>query len=214
MIETVHELFTNDSVYASIPSPELLRLMGLLKKSYHFAKRFNNDRNLRTRLFREGFMKQPPNLLKQESGAAAVYVAILLRMFHDGSTERAANRSETEQALVPLCVDIVSSYIDLDEETQQRNIATWRPVVVDVLDGYATFSPPDLNRHVNTFAPLLVGLLNRDLGPDLQRSVQSLLSRFFEVQLGIPAAQMPVRATPTSPRSVGAGSRKASKAGR
>src|SRR5438046_6811055 len=67
MIETVNELFSNDTVYAQIPSPELLRLMGLLKKSFLFAKKFNNDKELRMRLWREGFMKQPPTLLKQES---------------------------------------------------------------------------------------------------------------------------------------------------
>ncbi|KAK4904453.1 hypothetical protein LTR28_000955, partial [Elasticomyces elasticus] len=73
MIETVSELFSNADVYDAIPSPELLRLMALLKRSYHFARRFNADRELRMRLFREGFMKQQPNLLKQESGSASVY---------------------------------------------------------------------------------------------------------------------------------------------
>ena len=101
MIETVSELFNNDAVYTSIPSPLLLRLMALLKKSYHFAKRFNEDRDLRSRLFREGFMRQPPNLLKQESGSASVYVLILLRMYADQSLERAASRAETEAALIP-----------------------------------------------------------------------------------------------------------------
>jgi hypothetical protein len=43
--------------------------MVLLKKSYLFAKRFNGDKDLRMRLWREGFMKQQPNLLKQESGS-------------------------------------------------------------------------------------------------------------------------------------------------
>ena len=71
MIETVNELFSNDLVYAQIPSNELLRLMALLKGSYTFAKKFNNNKDLRMRLWREGFMKQPPNLLKQESGSAA-----------------------------------------------------------------------------------------------------------------------------------------------
>ncbi|KAI6896471.1 hypothetical protein KC334_g10892 [Hortaea werneckii] len=185
MIETVSELFNNDSVYASIPSHLLLRLMALLKKSYHFAKRFNEDRDLRTRLFREGFMKQPPNLLKQESGSASVYVLILLRMYADTSEERAASRPETEAALIPLCSDILASYISLDEETQQRNIVTWRPVVIDVLQGYTGFAPPEFSKHVATFAPLAVGLMNRDMGPDLQRAVQELWQRVCEVQLGI-----------------------------
>ena len=101
MIETVNELFSNDTVYAQIPSSELLRLMGLLKKSYQFAKKFNGDKDLRMQLWRQGFMKQPPNLLKQESGSANTYVSILLRMYHDEGEERKASRVETEAALIP-----------------------------------------------------------------------------------------------------------------
>lgn len=101
MIETVNELFSNNEVYAQIPSPELLRLMALLKKSYDFAKKFNMDNDLRRRLFQHGFMKQPPNLLKQESGSAATYVSILVRMYFDDSEERRASRAATEAALIP-----------------------------------------------------------------------------------------------------------------
>ncbi|EME85342.1 uncharacterized protein MYCFIDRAFT_42664 [Pseudocercospora fijiensis CIRAD86] len=203
MIETVSELFNNDAVYSSIPSHLLLRLMKLLKTSYHFAKRFNEDRDLRTRLFREGFMKQPPNLLKQESGSASVYVLILLRMYADQSPERAASRPETESALIPLCTDIIASYISLDEETQQRNIVTWRPVVIDVLEGYVAFPDAEFEKHVEVFSPLAVGLMNRDMGPELQRAVQGLWQRVCEVRLGLrlDEALLPVQ-TPSSPRAV------------
>lgn len=101
MIETVNELFSNDAVYAQIPSSELLRLMALLKGSYSFAKKFNNNKELRMRLWREGFMKQPPNLLKQESGSAATYINILVRMYHDEGEERRQSRAATEAALIP-----------------------------------------------------------------------------------------------------------------
>ena len=101
MIETVNELFSNDAVYAQIPSSELLRLMALLKGSYQFAKKFNNNKDLRMRLWREGFMRQPPNLLKQESGSAACYINILLRMYHDDGEERRGSRAATEAALIP-----------------------------------------------------------------------------------------------------------------
>lgn len=101
MIETVSELFSNDAVYSEIPSNELLRLMGLLKKSFTFARRFNGDKELRMRLWREGFMKQPPNLLKQESGSAATYVSILLRMYQDEQVERRESREAIEAALIP-----------------------------------------------------------------------------------------------------------------
>ena len=199
MIETVHELFSNDAVYAQIPSHELLRLMGLLKKSYQFAKKFNEDKELRMQLWRQGFMKQPPNLLKQESGSAATYVHILFRMYHDEREERRSSRAETEEALIPLCADIIRSFVRLDEESQHRNIVAWRPVVVDVIDGYNNFPLDDFDRHICTFYPLTVELLGRDLSSEIRVTLQSFLRRIGEVRLGV-APPHPVDA-PISPRS-------------
>ena len=101
MIEAVPELFSNDAVYAEIPPNELLMLVELLKKSYTFARRFNSGKELRMRLWREGFMKQPPSLPKQEIGSAAACVSILLRMYDDEQVERRDSRGATEAALIP-----------------------------------------------------------------------------------------------------------------
>ncbi|KAJ5232109.1 hypothetical protein N7468_005065 [Penicillium chermesinum] len=190
MIETVHELFSNETVYEKIPSHELLRLMGLLKKSYQFAKKFNEDKDLRMQLWRQGFMKQPPNLLKQESGSAATYVHILFRMYHDEREERKSSRAQTEAALIPLCADIIRSFVRLDEETQHRNIVAWRPVVLPQ-DGF--------EKHIETFYPLVVELLSRDLNPEIRVSMQGLLRRIGEVRLGV-APPNPLDA-PISPGS-------------
>ena len=185
MIETVNELFSNDTVYAHIPSTELLRLMALLKRSFQFARKFNEDKELRMRLWREGFMKQPPNLLKQESGSAATYVSILFRMFADNDEERRKSRPDIEAALVPLCKDIVNGYTALEEESQQRNIAAWRPVVVDVLEGYATFPEEAFKAHIPDFYPMAVDLLGKDLTQDLRAALLTVLRRVGEVGLGI-----------------------------
>ena len=200
MIETVNELFSNDAVYAQIPSMELLRLMMLLKGSYSFAKRFNNNKDLRMSLWREGFMKQPPNLLKQESGSAATYVSILFRMYQDDGEERRRSRGNTEEALIPLCTDIIRGFNALDE-TQPRNIEAWRPVVVDVMEGYTQFSVADFEKHVETFYPLAVDLLNREMGIEVRAALQGLFRRIGEVRMGMPPAGTPVQ-TPTSPRSI------------
>ena len=213
MIETVNELFSNDSVYAQIPSPELLRLMALLKKSFVFAKRFNENKELRMRLWREGFMKQPPNLLKQESGSAATYVSILLRMYHDEGEERKRNRADTENALVPLCADIIKGFTQLEEESQQRNIIAWRPVVVDVLEGYTNFPREGFEKHVNTFYPLGVELLNRDLGVEVRMALQGLLRRVGEVKLGLPEMSRRM-SEPTSPSQFQFGGRRQSRISR
>ncbi|KAL8637731.1 MAG: hypothetical protein Q9228_005029 [Teloschistes exilis] len=202
MIETVNELFSNDAVYAQIPSAELLRLMQLLKGSYQFAKKFNNDKDLRMRLWREGFMKQPPNLLKQESGSAATYINILVRMYHDEGEERRQSRSATEAALIPLCADIVRSFVLLDE-SQPRNIEAWRPVVVDVMEGYTNFPREDFQKHVDTFYPLAVELLNREMGTEIRLALQGLLRRIGEVRFGMePVSNATPVQTPTSPRSI------------
>ncbi|OTA63311.1 Sec7-domain-containing protein [Hypoxylon sp. EC38] len=185
MIETVNELFSNDAVYAQIPSTELLRLMALLKKSFLFARRFNEDKDLRMRLWREGFMKQPPNLLKQESGSAATYIQILFRMFADTSPSRAEYRPEVEKALVPLCKDVISGYLALEEESQQRNIVAWRPVVVDVLEGYSTWPDKEFGEHIHAFYPLVVELLGKELSSDLRGALLAVLRKVGEVGLGI-----------------------------
>ncbi|EPS35263.1 hypothetical protein H072_11451 [Dactylellina haptotyla CBS 200.50] len=184
MIETVSELFSNDDVYNLIPSPELLRLMSLLKKSFAFARKFNNDKELRMKLFREGFMKQPPNLLKQESTSAATYISILFRMFSDEKSERRDSRRDVEEALVPLCIDIIHGYVILDRETQHRNILAWQPVVVDVMEGYMAFPDADFERNIVSFYPVVVELLRQDLSEEMRKSLMGILRRVGEMKLG------------------------------
>jgi brefeldin A-inhibited guanine nucleotide-exchange protein len=185
VVETVNELFSNDTVYKHIPFTELLQLLAHLKRSFQFAKRFNEDKELRMNLWREGFMKQPPNLLKQESGSAALYVSILFRAFADDAPERLENRQDIEAALMPLCKDIITGYSTLAEDSQHGVIVAWRPVVVDVLEGFATFPEDAFKTHIPEFYRLTVELLNKDLTQDLRRALLIILRRIGAVGLGI-----------------------------
>ena len=54
LIETTNELLQNDEVYDTIPPEHLLRLMGVLDHSYQFARMFNEDKELRTALWKVG----------------------------------------------------------------------------------------------------------------------------------------------------------------
>lgn len=54
LIEMTNELLQNDEVYDTIPPDHLLRLMGVLDHSYQFARMFNEDKELRTALWRVG----------------------------------------------------------------------------------------------------------------------------------------------------------------
>ncbi len=54
LIETTNELLQNKDVYDTIPPEHLLRLMGVLDHSYQFARMFNDDKDLRTALWKVG----------------------------------------------------------------------------------------------------------------------------------------------------------------
>ena len=43
-----------------------------------------------------------------------------------------------------------------------------------------------------TFAPLTVGLMGREMGPELQRGVQGVVGRMFEVKLGVDIGAIPL----------------------
>ncbi|PWN50495.1 hypothetical protein IE53DRAFT_368864 [Violaceomyces palustris] len=139
LIETTHELLQNDEVYNTIPADQLLRLTRVLEESYRFSKRFNADKELRMALWKVGFMKQLPNLLKQESSSAATLVHVLVRMHGDVRETHLAMRKAVRKRLVPLGKDVVSTYLPLDPETQARNITAWTPVVAEVFSGLCTF---------------------------------------------------------------------------
>jgi brefeldin A-inhibited guanine nucleotide-exchange protein len=58
LIETTNDLLRNDEVYRTIPPEHLLRLMGVLDHSYQFARMFNEDKELRTGLWKVGEFAQ------------------------------------------------------------------------------------------------------------------------------------------------------------
>lgn len=54
LIQTVNELLSKDAVYFAYPAKHLMELMGCLGRSFHFAKHFNEDNDLRVALCRFG----------------------------------------------------------------------------------------------------------------------------------------------------------------
>ena len=54
LIETTNELLRNDEIYNTIPPSQLLRMMDCLDQSYQFARSFNEDKELRTALWKVG----------------------------------------------------------------------------------------------------------------------------------------------------------------
>lgn len=98
LIEAVSELLNkNKKVYSAMPVPQVFELLSLLKESWQFAKRFNADKDLRISLWKMGFMKQLPNLLRQEVASASGYINVLLKLYGDQKLEG----EETTNPLIP-----------------------------------------------------------------------------------------------------------------
>ncbi|PLW15872.1 hypothetical protein PCANC_18072 [Puccinia coronata f. sp. avenae] len=185
LVETANELLCNNQVYDRIPPASMLRLLAEVDSSYRFAKKFNADKELRMGLWKVGFMKQLPNLLKQESSSAVTLIRVLLKLYNDQRPDHQAKRAETIKALVPLALEIISGYIELDPETQARNIDAWTPVMVEVLHCFYSLDKETFMECLPSLYPLLVDCLGTELVPDLRIYVQLCLRKVGQHALGL-----------------------------
>ncbi|CAO3648932.1 unnamed protein product [Cunninghamella blakesleeana] len=180
LIQTVNDLLSKDNVYCAYPSVHLMKLMRCLEHSFHFAKKFNLDTELRMALWQFGFMKQLPNLLKQETSSGGCYVAVLMRMYSniENISDRDEHREDIEHTLIPLCNEIFTLYMDLDHETKPKNIAAWTPVVVSILNGLSQLQDEDFVRHVPQFyLPAVELLRQQNLLVQVRTALRTLLVR-------------------------------------
>ncbi|KAJ2963214.1 hypothetical protein NQZ79_g1686 [Umbelopsis isabellina] len=180
LIQTVNELLSKDTVYIAFPARHLMIVMDCLGQSFHFAERFNNDNELRMALWRFGFMKQLPNLLKQETSSGACYVTNLMRMFAniENIEDRDERREDIEKTLIPLCNEIFALYSELDHETKPKNIAAWTPVVVSILTGLTNMQDQDFLKHLPQFYESSINMLAQDnLIPEIRVVLRTLLLR-------------------------------------
>jgi len=182
LIETTNELLHNEDVYNTIPPSQLLMLMKVLDHSYQFARSFNADKELRTGLWKVGFMKHLPNLLKQESSSAATLVNVLSRMYYDQRPQYVELHIQIGERLVPLGLGAVQDFNTLRSDTQAKNIAAWTPVVAEVLNGFAQFDEHSFSRYLPAIYPLATELLSRDLAPEIRESVRRIFIRVGEVK--------------------------------
>ncbi|RPD67347.1 hypothetical protein L226DRAFT_452320 [Lentinus tigrinus ALCF2SS1-7] len=182
LIETTNDLLRNDEVYNTIPPEHLLRLMGVLDHSYQFARMFNEDKELRTGLWKVGFMKHLPNLLKQESSSASTLVHVLLRMYYDPRAEHQAARPQVADRLMPLGLGVLQDFNKLRLDTQAKNIAAWTPVVAEILQGFVRFDDKAFTRYLPAIYPLATDLLSREMAPEIREGLRDYFVRVGYVQ--------------------------------
>lgn len=185
-----------------MPLEQTLRVLALLKKSYRFSNKFNADKQLRINLYKEGLMKQMPNLAKQETFSVLVFLTLcfsLIAQYNTDANEEVAKKNL--RLLAPVKADVVSISYDIVKRFGDTTSNNWDLVLVGVLDGLGDdkgFPLPDFvalmfgateagstgvaeeEKLQPTFYNVLLDLLDLELAPDLRLPLKQVLRRAHE----------------------------------
>lgn len=185
LIQLLSELFDKDVFYESIPYQQLNQFAQFLYKSYDFAKTFNDDYDLRVRLWNAGVIERLPNLLKQELSASAVYINIMFRMYCDDDKVSQQEKQDIIGQIIPLCNVITERFAQFDEVNQLKNITLWKKVIIEIYQVYVELDDDDFINYSPYMYNLTMKLLSRQLSSDLRLAIKSFLVRFGEVYVKI-----------------------------
>ncbi|QLQ82329.1 hypothetical protein HG537_0H00900 [Torulaspora globosa] len=179
LIELLSELFEDEQFARCIPHWEAVQVTSLLERSYEFARDFNQDYDLRTRLVEARVVDKIPNLLKQETSAAAVLINVLFKLYLNDDHKK----PELSKRLIDVCHDVVLGYVSLDDRTMERSINSWRPVIVEILQGYYEFDDDDFRQYCSVMYDLVIKILDKNVPPDLRHAISIFLVRVGELYL-------------------------------
>ncbi|KAJ3387493.1 guanine nucleotide exchange protein for ADP-robosylation factor [Entophlyctis sp. JEL0112] len=195
-VQTLHEILTvssdgntsskdPDGVYHALSAKNLLVLLGCFERSYRFAEAFNKNTELRLTLFRMGFMKQLPNLLKQEVASVTAYLSVLFKMVSDNAPDRVEYRDYVTGVLTTLCHNVLCNFNTMDPGTKNRNVNSWKPAIILIVNSLANM--PDglfLQELPKLFEEVSNILLQPHLDLDLRIALHSFIVR-IGLQYGI-----------------------------
>lgn len=180
MIELLSELYENENFARNIPYKQSIKVTELLEKSYEFSRDFNADYGLRTRLVKAQVVDKIPNLLKQETSAAAVLIDIMFKLYFNEDEKK----EELIDRLINICNGVVTSYTSLDDRTMERSINSWRPVIVEILQGYYELDDEDFKKYCSDMYSLVIQILDKSVPSDLRYAVKMFLARVGVLYLG------------------------------
>lgn len=182
LIDTVLELTKVDKFKESIPDTELIRLSHLLYSSYEFAHSFNNNYDLRRRIWDAGIIDRLPTLLKQETTAAAVFLNIMFNLYCDD--HRAVEESTKNtilKSVVPLCDSIVSRYSTYEGSNVPAYLLAWRLVIKEIFEGYVEMDDLDFVKYAPQLFKVAMQANNRSAHSDTQKAIVAFMARVGDV---------------------------------
>eukprot|EP01135_Chromosphaera_perkinsii_P000995 Nk52_evm9s156 gene=Nk52_evmTU9s156 len=173
-----------EGMYQYMSSQHILLLLDSLKLSHEFAKNFNANHELRTSLWRAGFMKQLPNLLKQETSSVGCMLKILFRLYGDEDCHEIWPL--VEKRIIGVCEEVLDIFSTINSE-KQREI--WTPVVYLILNALANFNDERFGKHVIIYYKYLAECMFFELKPDVRARLRDVFLRIGSLLLSLSANQ-------------------------
>ncbi|KAJ3239358.1 guanine nucleotide exchange protein for ADP-robosylation factor [Chytriomyces hyalinus] len=190
----------DERIYRSMSVKHLLLLVGCFERSYRFAEAFNKDTELRLALFKMGFMKQLPNLLKQECASISAYISILFKMVVDEQQDRVESRLEIAGKLIPLCHQVLCNFNAMEPGIKNRNLNAWKPVIILILNALTELDDKLFQQYLPVLFEEAMSIL---LQPALDLEVRIALHAFvIRVGFSCGIVRDPVGAEDAAPVSV------------
>jgi brefeldin A-inhibited guanine nucleotide-exchange protein len=179
MIQSVKDisLTERESAFDLMPYGCQMRWLECLRKSYALARDFNANYMLRLQLWKSGFVPQMPNLIKQETSAAATYISLLFRLYK----REVESESWLKCTMFELILEVTERYTHMlqDSEKHRKELATWAPMIVIILDELVQLNwelDRDLFSRVQELFQLSLLLMNAE-DANIRASLQKFLGK-------------------------------------
>ena len=111
-------------MFSHLTSERLLLLLGCLVDSNKFAHKFNEDKELRTALWKAGFLRKKnrskPNLLKQEKNSLECSLKIMFRIYE--AKDRSDSHEAMQAQILEVTTSILNRYSGIHKIQEQRTL--------------------------------------------------------------------------------------------
>eukprot|EP00123_Amoebidium_parasiticum_P018334 comp24173_c0_seq5/m.44182 comp24173_c0_seq5/g.44182 ORF comp24173_c0_seq5/g.44182 comp24173_c0_seq5/m.44182 type:complete len:1700 (-) comp24173_c0_seq5:573-5672(-) len=166
--ETIQD--PNNGLYPYVSSAQLQRVLDFLRKSHDHASAFNGNQQLRLALWKAGFMKQPPNLLKQETSSLHASLSLLFRMYEDPS--RKDMSEDVRERIDGFCREVVGLYV-----TNEGQREVWAGVMQLILEKVAAFDDERFCLHMAGLSEAICTIIENDMPRGLGPVVAAIFRR-------------------------------------
>jgi len=165
-------------MFAHLSTERLLSLLNCLVESNKFAHTFNQDKALRTALWKAGFLKKKnrskPNLLKQEKNSLQCSLKIMFRIYE--AEDRSEAHEAMEKQIMEVCTATLKRFVDAFTMEERR---AWAPIICFIFQEILNLEDERFTlfakAHYGIYSEMLVVGFDEKMG-----EIAFFLSKFFQ----------------------------------